>query len=177
MAGIEKYLNTIKNGVFGRDVRKAIHDGIEQVYNDAAKNGNANMEVAKARGSSPTLSDRLAQNDQVVADVFAKILTQSAQIENVIASSGDGTLPTELVDVRTLSSGKTYATAGEATRAIDERIKDMPKTIKNIISNVQIGKYWSNSSIGQDGTVQGANADYVAYTIEVEPGSSNHLNI
>lgn len=177
MAGIEKYLNTIKNGVFGRDVRKAIHDGIEQVYNDAAKNGNANMEVAKARGSSPTLSDRLAQNDQVVADVFAKILTQSAQIENVIASSGDGTLPTELVDVRTLSSGKTYATAGEATRAIDERIKDMPKTIKNIISNVQIGKYWSNRSIGQDGTVQGANADYVAYTIDVEPGSIISSNI
>ena len=175
--GIDNHLKIIKEGVFGRDVRQAIHDGIQQAYDDATANGNANMEVAKARGSSPTLSNRLAQNDQVVADMFNKILTQSAQIDNIVATAGDGTIPTELVDVRTLSNGKTYATAGEATRAISERIKDMPKTIKNIITNVQIGKYWSNRSIGQDGTTQGSNADYVAYTVDVEPGSIISSNI
>ncbi|NQM29347.1 SGNH/GDSL hydrolase family protein [Streptococcus suis] len=80
MAGIEKYLNTIKNGVFGRDVRKAIHDGIEQVYNDAAKNGNANMEVAKARGSHGNLSERF--NDLI------------NQIRNIAEGSPKGTYTT-----------------------------------------------------------------------------------
>lgn len=34
MAGIEEYLNKIKNAVYGRDVRQAIHDGIHQCYED-----------------------------------------------------------------------------------------------------------------------------------------------
>ncbi|VNH38443.1 Uncharacterised protein [Streptococcus pneumoniae] len=57
--GIDQYLKVIKEGVFGRDVRQAIHDGIEQVYEDATFDGNANMEVAKARGEHNNLSERL----------------------------------------------------------------------------------------------------------------------
>ena len=34
MAGIETYLEQIENAVFGKDVRQAIHDGIETCYND-----------------------------------------------------------------------------------------------------------------------------------------------
>lgn len=34
MAGIEEYLDKIKNAVYGRDVRDAIHDGIHQCYED-----------------------------------------------------------------------------------------------------------------------------------------------
>ncbi len=34
MAGIQEYLNKIKNAVYGREVRQAIHDGIEQCYKD-----------------------------------------------------------------------------------------------------------------------------------------------
>lgn len=56
MTGIDTHLKTIKDGVFGRDVRQAIHDGIEQVYKDATENGNANMEVAKARGEFENLA-------------------------------------------------------------------------------------------------------------------------
>lgn len=57
--GIENHLKTIKEGVFGRDVRQAIHDGIKQAYDDASINGNANMEVSLSRGSYNTLSERL----------------------------------------------------------------------------------------------------------------------
>lgn len=57
--GIDNHLKVIKEGVFGRDVRQAIHDGIQQAYDDATANGNANMEVAKARGVYPELSSRL----------------------------------------------------------------------------------------------------------------------
>lgn len=34
MAGIETYLERIKNAVYGREVRQAIHDGIHQCYED-----------------------------------------------------------------------------------------------------------------------------------------------
>lgn len=57
--GIDQYLKVIKEGIFGRDVRQAIHDGIERVYEDATFDGNTNMEVAKARGVFDTLSQNL----------------------------------------------------------------------------------------------------------------------
>lgn len=57
--GIDQYLKVIKEGVFGRDVRQAIHDGIERVYEDATFDDNTNMEVAKARGVFDTLSQNL----------------------------------------------------------------------------------------------------------------------
>ena len=161
----------------GSDVREVIAQLFERTWIEGTKEGNANLEVAKARGSYGTLGERLTQSDQSVANLFGKVATHSSQIENIIASAGDGTLPTELVDVRTLSNGKTYATAGEATRAIDEKIKDMPKTIKNIITNVQVGKYWNNRTIGQDGTELKNHEDYTAYTIPVTPGSVISSNI
>ena len=34
MAGIQEYLDKIKNAVYGREVRQAIHDGIEECYKD-----------------------------------------------------------------------------------------------------------------------------------------------
>ncbi|HFI0512473.1 TPA: hypothetical protein ACGOXW_000102 [Streptococcus suis] len=64
--GIDNHLKVIKEGIFGRDVRQAIHDGIQQAYDDATTNGNANMEVAKARGGFETLSNRLSDiNNQI----------------------------------------------------------------------------------------------------------------
>ena len=36
MAGIQDYLDLIKNAIYGKDVRQAIHDGIEQCYLDAS---------------------------------------------------------------------------------------------------------------------------------------------
>lgn len=174
---ISELTNWMRTKAKGSDVREVIAQLFERTWIEGTKEGNANLEVAKARGSYGTLGERLTQSDQSVANLFGKVATHSSQIENIIASAGDGTLPTELVDVRTLSSGKTYATAGEATRAIDEKIKDMPKTIKNIITNVQTGKYWSNTTIGRDGTALGTHADYTAYTIPVEPGSIISSNI
>ncbi|AGZ23281.1 hypothetical protein HO831_00445 [Streptococcus suis] len=57
--GIDNHLKVIKEGVFGRDVRQAIHDGIKQAYTDATiERGNTDMEVAKARGSFETLGNR-----------------------------------------------------------------------------------------------------------------------
>lgn len=56
---ITEALAQIQNAVYGREVRQAIHDGIKRAYDDAAQNGNSNMEVNLARGSFDTLNDRL----------------------------------------------------------------------------------------------------------------------
>ena len=71
--GIDNHLKVIKEGVFGRDVRQAIHDGIQQAYDDATANGNANMEVAMARGTEPTLNDRLGKMDDKDAEITAQL--------------------------------------------------------------------------------------------------------
>ena len=63
MANITQELNKIINAIFGRDVRQAIHDAIKKVYDDAAQNGNANMEVSFARGLFNTLAERLNSSD------------------------------------------------------------------------------------------------------------------
>src|SRR5690625_312302 len=56
---IQQYLDKIKNAVYGREVRGAIHDAIKQTYDDAAEGGDANMEVMLARGTFPNLNARL----------------------------------------------------------------------------------------------------------------------
>lgn len=65
---ISEELNKIKNAIYGREVRDAIHDGIKKTYDDASQGGNANMEVSLARGNFPTLSDRLNSVDSQLAD-------------------------------------------------------------------------------------------------------------
>lgn len=115
--GIDNHLKVIKEGVFGRDVRKAIHDGIEQVYEDATFDGNANMEVAKARGYAGTLSERLAGVDYDLAQARNDISTHSNRLDAIIAHAGDGSVPSELIDMRVGANDITYATSGTAVRS------------------------------------------------------------
>ena len=78
---ISNHLNKIKNAVFGKDVRGAIHDAIKQCYDDASVNhDNANMEVKLARGPHNTLNDRLNNSDQNLAQTNAQL---SASIEEI----------------------------------------------------------------------------------------------
>lgn len=91
MAGIDKYLDIIKKGVFGRDVRKAIHDGIAQVYEDATFDGNTNMEVAKARGTFEQLPIRLDSMSDAL-DNKANQKWVDSQLKNIVSSSPSSVL-------------------------------------------------------------------------------------
>lgn len=65
---ITNKLNQIKNAIYGKDVRGAIHDAIKECYDDASVNhDNANMEVKMARGAHNTLNDRLNKSDAIQA--------------------------------------------------------------------------------------------------------------
>lgn len=68
MAGIETYLNQIKNAIYGKDVRQAIHDGIEQCYKDG-KAGAIDL-VARQRIDEFThLEDGSTTGDAELADI------------------------------------------------------------------------------------------------------------
>ena len=133
--GIDQYLKIIKEGVFGRDVRQAIHDGIEQVYEDATFDGNTNMEVAKARGSSDTLADRLQQIDGAVAIYSKELATTGKRLDGIVANAGNGSVPSELIDLRTDANGKIHSTAGAAIR---EQFKSALTGDKQISSSADL---------------------------------------
>lgn len=114
--GIDNHLKVIKEGIFGRDVRQAIHDGIQQAYDDATANGNSNMEVAKARGTDATLGDRLQTIDSKISQATTGITRTEARIDGLIANVGNGTVPSELTDMRVASSGTLHKTAGASVR-------------------------------------------------------------
>lgn len=71
---ITNKLNQIKNAIYGKEVRGAIHDAIKECYDDASVNrDNANMEVKMARGIHNTLNDRLDNVDEIQAQTNAQL--------------------------------------------------------------------------------------------------------
>ncbi|HEL2322913.1 TPA: hypothetical protein TZN99_000197 [Streptococcus suis] len=158
--GIDNHLKVIKEGVFGRDVRQAIHDGIQQVYDDATANGNANMEVAKARGYASTLVERLDQMEQADKTIAQDISVVSGQIGNLIANAGNGTVPSELTDMRIGYDGKKYDTAGKAVReqmvTMQEIVENSTKPDGNQLLSV---KYSSNNIINKLELIKGFYVD------------------
>ena len=70
MSNIEQELENISNAIYGKDVRASIVNAIKKVYEDAAKEGNANMEVEAARGIYETLSQRLDTYDSITFQII-----------------------------------------------------------------------------------------------------------
>ena len=78
---ITNKLNQIKNAIYGKEVRGAIHDAIKQVYDDASVNhDNANMEVKMARGIHNTLNDRLDNVDEIQAQTNAQLSEKNEEL-------------------------------------------------------------------------------------------------
>jgi len=63
---INEALDRVKNSIYGKDIRQAIIDSIQTAYDDASKAGNANMEVAQARGYYNDLAQRLQALDSSI---------------------------------------------------------------------------------------------------------------
>lgn len=92
MASIQEHLDKIKNAIFGKDVRQAIHDSIKQCYDDAAVNhDNANMEVKLARGSHNTLNDRLVENEKKQEKISSQLehKANKSELTNVFNFKGN----------------------------------------------------------------------------------------
>ena len=150
MASIQEHLEKIKNAIFGKDVRQAIHDSIKQCYDDAAVNhDNANMEVKLARGSHNTLNDRLVENEKNQEKISSQLDTKTnkttteniqQQVNNlVLGAVGDGN-NAEVVQARGYQN-----TLNDRLNRIEDDYNDLP-ICKQInladTSSKQENSYW-----------------------------------
>ena len=76
MANITELIKKIRSAILGKDVRESIAGAIEQCYEDAIKSGNANMEVAEARGTFNTLNQRLNNSDSLRENTDSSLQSQ-----------------------------------------------------------------------------------------------------
>jgi len=120
MADITEYLEQIENAVYGKDVRQAIHDGIEQCYED----GKAGAIDLTARNSITELSGEISETS---AELEGEIAVERARIDNIASlAEGSTTGDAELADIRIGFDGVTYGSAGAAVRSCNSIInKDL----------------------------------------------------
>lgn len=149
---IQKYLDKIKDAVFGKDIREAIYNSIKQCYDDAAiNNDNANMEVKFARGSHPTLNDRLTENEKNQKEINEQLVLKANEsdlivernrINNLINISSGEIDNVEVSDSRIGENGVKYDTLGEAVR-------NQIKLVNNSLYDIhEICKFSSNDIKG-----------------------------
>ena len=159
---ITNKLNQIKNAIYGKEVRGAIHDAIKECYDDASVNhDNANMEVKMARGTHNTLNDRLDQSEQKLDETNAKLSQDKnnlqSQINNlVLHSGGDSNL--EVVQAR-----------GEYS-VLNDRLENMDKEtdlIKGVVT-------WTTQFIDRSSLVQ--NSYYTISNDEVIIATASGYN-
>ena len=162
---ITNKLNQIKNAIYGKEVRGAIHDAIKQVYDDASVNhDNANMEVKMARGTYNTLNDRLDNVDEIQAQTNAQ-LSQSINYVTyeMFGALGDGLTN----DYQAIYNTHIYANANRISVVANAEktyyIADSPTTIP-IRTNVN----WNGAKFIIDDTVNLTNTMIPLFTIERE---------
>lgn len=158
------YLDTIADGIYGKDIRSAIHDGMEKSYNDSY--GWANTAVSTANSAESKASSALEQVEEAVSDIpeirdMAEEIERSydeltERIDNIIAHNNDTQGNTELIDIRTTFQGQTANSAGTAVRfqakTINDRISQYltvdprSQVAVNKPASVSYTKLWENAS-------------------------------
>ena len=162
MASIIELIKNIRNARLGKDVRESIASAIEKTYEDASKDGNANMEVSEARGTFDTLNQRLNNSDNVKADKIEvqKQINSLASGSPLVASSVSEMTDTSRVYVNTTDGywyyyngtawvdGGVYQASEFANNSIDSNtIKklDFQKVkFSNIIDDMSNALAWHN---------------------------------
>ena len=79
---ISELAKFIREKGHGADTREAMAQALERVYHDAAKSGNANMEVSIARGGFDTLGDRLNYDlgDENILRLVHQVVSEGDEI-------------------------------------------------------------------------------------------------
>lgn len=125
MASIQEHLDLIKNAIYGKDVRQAIHDGIQQCYYDG-KAGSTDLEARQrldsAEGSISSLGSRMSTAE-------GDINTLDARVDQIVAPSGEAPSVAEVTDARVGANGTTYTSLGDAVRG---QVTDLKSDINEI---------------------------------------------
>lgn len=120
MAGIEEYLDKIKNAVYGRDVRQAIHDGIEACYEDGkvgAVDLVARQRIAQAispSGEAPSAAE--VTDGRVVDEITYSLIGDAIRAVNSNLRSDIKTISSDYIAYNILHDVKfkDYTTSGVA---------------------------------------------------------------
>lgn len=127
IAELEIFLKTKGNG---RAFREAVIQLFKRYILTVSSQGNANLEVSAARGVYKWLKDRLDAMDLTDDNLSDSISLIKSQITSLIANAGNGTVPSELIDMRISNNGNVYKTAGEAMR---EQFEDIDYILDKVI--------------------------------------------
>lgn len=141
MANITELIKNIREAILGKDVRESIAGAIEQCYEDASKNGNANMEVTEARGTFDTLNQRLNNSDIVKAE------KKEVEDEKELRKDADSNLQTQ---INSLASGSPLVASSTS---------EMTDTSKVYVNTTDGHWYYYNKSNWVDGGIYQATED------------------
>lgn len=145
----------IKTKGTGRAFREAVIQLFKRYILTVSSQGNANLEVSAARGMYKWLKDRLDAMDLTDANIATALDLVQSQISQLIAHAGDGTIPSELSDMRIGSDGYSYLTAGDALRSIGKVVENSFKVPLTLSTG-----YYVNATNG--GVAQHTNQQYKA---------------
>lgn len=143
----------IRHAVYAKKVREAIASAIEEISNKEDKNletynnmvigaGESNAEIVDARldNNTGTRYEKVGKRlDKISSEIDENVNALDARIDNIIAIAGDGTIPSELSDIRVNNKGETFSTA-------NARIKNTENKIENKIENIdnKLYDYYKN---------------------------------
>ena len=143
----------------GSDVREVIAQLFERTWVEGIKEGNANLEVAQARGTYPNLKSRLDNVDNKQKQTTAQLQQTAARVDTFTAlESGSTTGDAELIDGRVGADGVVYSNIGGAIRS---QITDITQ------GNAVLKSEWISGFVDKNGGIE-ANANVITQT-ELQP--------
>lgn len=140
-------------------------------------------EILNARGGQSSLDGRLDVLDAKDTNLQnqintnkSSIISTNSRIDNIIATAGDGTVPSELTDIRVSNDGTVHATAREAIINEFDNLYNLVDKVSNGYAAI-FGKY-ALGAISYDGTINDASQNSLySDVINLSPGSVIDIKI
>lgn len=182
---ITELVQFIREKMFGIDVRESIAKALEKVYEDASKNGNANMEVSQARDNFISLKQRLdyitaTTNDKLDSSAFENAyLKLLEQIANKINRNENEVISASMLTKELLEqiSNKDIE-VNVNTSMLENGAVSFPK-LADKFNLLSTGVKYANKymqSISDDGTITMTDtANYFVYKIPLRKAGKTNI--
>jgi hypothetical protein len=111
MAGIVEYLQQILSARYGRDVRQAIHDGIQQCYYDGKAGGvdlEARQDIEKIEADTAEVKQSAENMEASITEIrqdIEKLNTDFGGVENKILALSGKVCPIKTITATSNTSG------------------------------------------------------------------------
>ena len=152
---ISELVKFIREKGYGADTREAIAQALERVYHDAAKSGNANMEVSMARKHFKDLASRLNDSDDKLSNTRSEIAV--ARRGYITLAESLGNLSVNMINKNLGKLDQTYMSDELLAQiAGDAAINAVPADGSVTISKLAISKVISANKFDKDSAVSGA---------------------